>query len=244
MAVSHGERERLHQAIEDAFDPDELVQLVLHKLDVKLDSITRDVNHSMRTFELIEWAHRHNRVEELYRHVQEARPDNEALKGLVSIVSRAQSRHRLDLVPSIWKAVWTVDDGRRIDETLQIRSWVNDNEFEGFGLSDHGTEEEPKTFNYSFSGRIEPTGVIIIEYRAEAYPFEGGKNIGVAIVEIKNEKRLKGYFAGYFYNKQPDEEEVDSSERTLRSEEFYIPFGRMTHYGGTVIMRHSGKGKA
>lgn len=247
MHIPKKDYEKLKLAVEKAFNADDLDQFVRFVFDESLDSIAGAGNHSKKTFELIEWARERDRVDELFRAARERRPNNRDLAALATIEPEAEWQHRMELVPSLWKAKWTVADREPIAETLQIDTWIGENEFEGFGFSDHGTETEPVTYNYTFNGSIEPTGIIVLEYRAERYPVKDGKNVGIAILEIKNDRRLEGFYSGYFDNRSREEWERDRAthpEESVSSKQFFIPFGSMSYYGGAVAMILSGRGKA
>jgi Effector-associated domain 1 len=237
----------LQDALVQAFNEVELTQLVRFALDEDLDSIVSKGNLSERTFNLIAWAKRQGRVEKMLFGALSRNPFNPKLRALLAVpASNPVWNHRMEVVPSIWTAKWKVDNEKQINETMQINSWTGENKFEGYGFSSHGTESQPKIYNYSFSGSIEPVGVILLEYRAEEYPVAGAKNIGVAILQISDERNFAGFFAGY--RDQRDREQVERDQMThpeesLESGKFYIPLGRMSYYGGTVEMVRSGRGK-
>jgi hypothetical protein len=250
MAFLAQHLEELKDALVQAFSEEELKQLVRFALTLDLDSITSKGNRSDRVFELLTWAQREGNPEQLFYAALARKPGNPKLQALAAAAAATQSgpvwKHRMNLVPSIWDAKWKMVDGKQIKETMQIRSWTGENEFEGFGFSFHGTRSRKQTYNYNFCGRIEPVGVILLEYRAEDYPIAGAKNVGVAILEIQDEKRLTGFFAGY--RDERDRERLENDrlthpEKAVEPGKFYVPFGSMSHYGGTVEMVRSGRGR-
>jgi hypothetical protein len=231
----------LKEALMHAFNEPELRELVKFGLKENLDEITKAGTFSERTFQLVEWADRRGRLDELYQAALAKNPNNPGLKGLGPPKSVGRWNHRMNIVPSIWKAKWTATGGRLIEDRMQIHTWIGENEFRGHGFSEHGT----MIYNYSFNGHIEPVGVILLEYRAERYPVAGAKNVGVATLEIKDENTLVGFWAGYKDARQPEQREHDRltyPEVAVASDKFYIPPGRMTYDGGTVEMRLAGHG--
>ena len=128
---------------------------------------------------------------------------------------------------------------------MHVESWIGENEFRGYGISKHGTDSRPETYKYSFTGQVEPVGVILLTYRAEGYPVAGNKNVGIAILQIKNEHKLTGIWYG-FQDKRSNSRKCRDSlthpEKLVENDKFLIPFGSMTQTTGPVKMIRSGKG--
>jgi len=79
-----GERlQELHKALLSAYPKREhLSQMVRIRLNVNLDSITRDKDQSTTIFDLIEWAERTGRIDELIRGAHEHNSGNPRLRAL------------------------------------------------------------------------------------------------------------------------------------------------------------------
>lgn len=71
--------EHLRSAILDAYTENELVILLRTKLEEDYDAIVGGQNYSEKAFNLLWWAKRHSRIEELIRALASERPKNEIL---------------------------------------------------------------------------------------------------------------------------------------------------------------------
>jgi hypothetical protein len=245
MAFPEKYHEELHRALADAFKEDELRRLVRFDFQQDLDGITTETNYTHRTFQLVEWAIRHNHVEELFRFAFARNPTNPRLQALAALVAREAKNHRLNLVPSIWVATWTIEGQSKPDHLL-MEAWTGDNSFSGHGLVEYAASDQPEIYNWSFKGDIEPVGVILLRWYAQGYPFEGAKNVGVAVLEIQDDDMLAGHFSGYKDKRTPAEKTEDRKthpEITDEKDRFLIPLGRMTYYEGTVTMRRARHGQ-
>ena len=65
-----------HQALVDTFRRQELEQFVHIQLNEKLEAIARDDNLSVQAYELLLWATRHGREQELLERLAAERPNN------------------------------------------------------------------------------------------------------------------------------------------------------------------------
>ena len=256
MAFPHEHLEQLKDALLNAFTEAELKQLLQYDLQRDLDTIVAPDNLSTRIFELLRWAESEGCVEKLFDAALARKSGNPKLRVLAGLlaappVTSARRRHRMNIVPSIWDATWTCNDATPIEDLMKIESWTDDNRFSGHGMAKHLSRPEPgapeiRRYNYSFTGHVEPVGVIVMQYRAENYPREGAKNVGVAILDIRTSKLLVGYWCGYSDKREPSQRERDRltyPEGTPEPDRFYIPLGSMSYYGGDVEMRFVGQGE-
>jgi len=74
MSLTGSLLERIQQAILDAFDYDDLRQFVKHRLDENFENITLPANLKVAVFELLLWAERQGREQELLDKLVVARP--------------------------------------------------------------------------------------------------------------------------------------------------------------------------
>ncbi len=84
MALTGSEIEALQNALLDAFDPSTLEQMVRIGLDENLPTIAGGANFRDVTFNLIRWAERTGRVDDLLAAAMQANPDNPALLAIVA----------------------------------------------------------------------------------------------------------------------------------------------------------------
>jgi hypothetical protein len=75
------QKRRLHQALLAAFDQDGLERMLRHRLNERLESITKVGPLEAVVFRLIEWAEQHGRVEELVRATRDERPGNREVQA-------------------------------------------------------------------------------------------------------------------------------------------------------------------
>jgi hypothetical protein len=245
MAFPEKYHEELHQALVDAFNEAELRRLVRFRLKENLDQITTNADFTERTFELIEWAMRQARVEELFHSALALNPKNAKLLALAKLVAPEAKDHRMNLVPSIWDATWFMF-GKQVPDLLMIDRWTGENSFSGHALIKYAASDQPEIYDWSFEGDIEPVGVILLRWYAQEYPRKGTKNVGVAVLEIQDNDTLAGHFSGY-KDKRTEAEKIEDRkthpETTVEKDGFLIPLRRMAYYEGTVTMRRAHQGQ-
>ena len=82
MRLTGAQTKQLHDAILSAFSGSDLEQLVKFELNERLDNITPNGALGLVVFNLIQWAEREGRTEELTRTVQRARPNNDEIRSV------------------------------------------------------------------------------------------------------------------------------------------------------------------
>jgi hypothetical protein len=82
MKLPRKQLKQLHSTLLDAFDPSELKQMVKFELGENLDAIAGGGNLSETVFNLIQWAERRGRIEDLIQGAVNYNPDNEALLAI------------------------------------------------------------------------------------------------------------------------------------------------------------------
>jgi HEAT repeat protein len=84
MALSGTSEKRLHHAILSGFSRSDLERLVWFELNERLENITRPGPLNDVVFDLIHWAEKNGRTEELLRAIQRAQPDNEEMQAIAA----------------------------------------------------------------------------------------------------------------------------------------------------------------
>ncbi|MFN8469679.1 MAG: tetratricopeptide repeat protein [Caldilineaceae bacterium] len=82
--------ERTHRAIIDTFRRHELDQFVRIQLEEKLEAIARDDNLSVQAYELLLWANRHGREQELLDHLVAERPNKDDFATIAEVLRTSE----------------------------------------------------------------------------------------------------------------------------------------------------------
>src|SRR5690348_2846033 len=96
MPLTGDQARQLHDATLSAFSRADLEQLVRFDLDERLENITPNVSLPTAVFDLIQWAERQGRTEDLIRAVKRARPSVRETQSVTQSL--------LSLVDPTWRA--------------------------------------------------------------------------------------------------------------------------------------------
>jgi tetratricopeptide (TPR) repeat protein len=98
MKLSGAQRKELHKALSHAFpERPVLAQMVRYGLDVALSDITEAGSLNIAVYELIEWADRRGRLDELIRAALDANPTNPELRTTASVLLHSVDINELHL---------------------------------------------------------------------------------------------------------------------------------------------------
>jgi hypothetical protein len=89
VGLTGAQEQQLHAAILSGFDSSELRELVQFQMNERLERITSNGPLATVVLELIDWAGRQGRTEELVRAVQGARPDNRVIQSVAALLPGA-----------------------------------------------------------------------------------------------------------------------------------------------------------
>ncbi len=109
-----------------------------------------------------------------------------------------RSTHRIPDILGVWKCRWFDDrsqDEPKVEDRIEIYHWGRDGEFDARG-------HQPQfSLMYPIRGAIDPSRVVIAEYKAEKYPYE--PNHGVLCMELSRDgTTMKGQWFGRRFSGQ------------------------------------------
>jgi hypothetical protein len=104
-----------------------------------------------------------------------------------------RKKHALPNILGKWHCQWFDDqfeaDSPKIEDTMEIKTWLRDGEFEAVG-------HQPQfLLSYPITGEIDPSRVITLEYRAEKYPYEPNRGV-VCMVLSRDGETMEGKWYG------------------------------------------------
>jgi hypothetical protein len=113
----------------------------------------------------------------------------------ILLKSRSKKFRQSHGIPDIlgrWRCLWydEKDDTKpKVEDTVEIRSWIGDGEFKAVGL------QPQYDLEYPLIGEIDSSRIITLEYRASKYPYE--QNRGIALLELSRDgKTMEGRWFG------------------------------------------------
>ena len=97
-----------------------------------------------------------------------------------------------DIVGTVWAAEWYFeDDELYVKDEITLEQWTRKGHFEGHGEVLH----DDTKYKYPITGEVTASRIVVLTYKAEAYPTEG--NIGTACMDLSDgAKKLRGRWAG------------------------------------------------